>query len=121
MKTKSNFLNKHRRQGFTLIEMLLVLVILATLAAIVLPKFGGKTDQAKQTAAQTQIGSFKMALDNFEIDNGSYPKDLASLVSAPANLTSWKGPYIENIPLDPWGHPYVYEYPGKHNANSYDL
>lgn len=122
MQKNPKFLNKHLARGFTLIELLLVLVILAILAGVVLPKFTGKSKQAKITAAQTQIGSLKMALDNFEIDNGSYPKsgDLGSLVSAPANLASWKGPYIENIPADPWGNAYIYEYPGKHTS-TYDL
>ncbi len=123
MNKQSTLLKKYRSQGFTLIELLLVLVILAILAGIVLPKFSGKSQQAKVTAAQTQIGSLKMALYNFEIDNGAYPKsgDLDALVNQPANTPSWKGPYIESIPPDPWGNPYIYVYPGKHNASSYDL
>lgn len=123
MQKYSKLIQKHGAQGFTLIELLLVLVILATLAAIVLPRFTGKSQQAKVTAAQTQIGAFKMALDNYEIDNGAYPKsgDLDALVNAPANTPGWKGPYIDNIPMDPWNNPYTYVYPGKHNTNGYDL
>ena len=111
--------------GFTLIELLLVLVILGVLAAIVVPKFAGRTEQARQTAAQSQISTFGTALDAFEVDNGYYPKGkngLNDLVQQPRDAQNWKGPYMKNdIPLDPWGHPYVYECPGKHNPSSYDL
>ena len=104
--------------------MLLVLVILATLAAIVIPKFAGRSEQAKVTAAQSQISSIEMALDSFEVDNGYYPKtgNLDALVNQPPVRPNWRGPYLKKgIPNDPWGNPYTYEYPGKHNANGYDL
>ena len=113
-----------RRGAFTLVEMLLVLFILATLAAIVIPKMTGRSKQAKVTAAQSQISSISTALEAFEVDNGYYPKTggLDDLVNQPGNTSGWKGPYLsKGIPLDPWGNPYVYEYPGKHNANGYDL
>jgi general secretion pathway protein G len=113
-----------RAGGFTLIEMLLVLVILATLAAIVIPKFAGRSQQAKVTQAISQIGSFKLALDTFEVDNGYYPRDLNALVQPPSGVTAsdWKGPYLEKgIPLDPWGNPYIYEYPGRRNLNGFDI
>lgn len=115
---------RNRRGGFTLVEMLLVLVILATLAAIVIPKMAGRSQQAKVTAAASQISNVEMALDAFEVDNGYYPKSgaLNDLVDAPANATGWKGPYLKKgVPPDPWGNAYIYEYPGKHNANGYDL
>ncbi len=106
-------------------ELLLVLVILATLAAIVLPKFSGRTEQARITAAQTQISNFGVGLDGFEVDNGYYPKGkngLQDLVQQPRDAINWKGPYLKGeIPLDPWQNPYVYDYPGKHNNQSYDL
>jgi general secretion pathway protein G len=113
----------NRRNAFTLVEMLLVLVILATLAAIVIPKMAGRSEQAKVTAAKSQISSFEMSLDAFEVDNGYYPKTgaLDDLVDQPANTPNWKGPYLKNVPVDPWGNAYTYEYPGKHNQNSYDL
>ena len=113
-----------RSRGFTLIEMLLVLVILGTLAAIVIPKFAGRTEQARVTAAKTQIANFKTALDAFEVDNGYYPKGkdgMLSLVQKPNDAANWHGPYLDNIPNDPWGHPYVYECPGKRNESSYDI
>lgn len=114
-----------RQSAFTLIELLLVLVILGVLAAVVVPKFAGRTEQARETAAKTQIGTFGTALDSFEVDNGYYPKGkngLQDLVVQPRDAQSWKGPYMKNeIPNDPWGRPYVYECPGKHNPSSYDL
>jgi general secretion pathway protein G len=114
-----------RRAGFTLVEMLLVLVILATLAAIVIPKFSGRTEQAKVTAAQSQISSIEMALDAFEVDTGFYPKGeagLDALVAAPSGVENWKGPYLKKgVPLDPWGNPYSYSYPGRNNPDGYDL
>ncbi len=111
-------------RGFTLIELLLVLVILGILAAIVVPKFGGRTEQARVAAAQTQISSFKTALDAFEVDTGTYPKGsegLMDLVQSPRDAQGWKGPYMNEIPLDPWQHPYVYVCPGRNNPSSYDL
>lgn len=113
-----------RRSGFTLIELLLVLVILGILAAIVVPKFSGRTEQARITAAQTQISSFSTALDAFEVDNGYYPKGqggLLDLVQQPRDAQSWRGPYLKDIPKDPWNNDYVYESPGKVNTTSYDL
>jgi len=118
------FNKRHRRnQAFTLVEMLLVLVILATLAAIVIPKMAGRSEQAKLTAAKSQISSFEMALDSFEVDNGYFPKtgDLDALVNQPGGTTNWRGPYLKSIPADPWGNAYTYDYPGKHNPNGYDL
>lgn len=120
---RHQFKNRNRR-AFTLVEMLLVLVILATLAAIVIPKMAGRSKQAQVTAAKSQIASIETALDAFEVDNGYYPKTggLDILVSAPGNSPNWKGPYLKKgVPSDPWGNPYAYDYPGKHNADGYDL
>ena len=117
-------LRRRAHGAFTLVEMLLVLVILATLAAIVIPKMAGRSQQAKVTAAASQISNIEMALDAFEVDNGYYPKTgaLNDLVDAPANATGWKGPYLKKgVPPDPWGNAYIYEYPGKHTQNGYDL
>ncbi len=115
---------KSNTSGFTLIELLLVLVILGVLAAIVVPKFSGRTEQARITAAVTQVSNFGVALDAFEVDNGYYPKGkggLEDLVIQPKDAQNWRGPYIKQIPMDPWNNPYIYEAPGKHNDTSYDL
>jgi general secretion pathway protein G len=116
---------KNTTRAFTLIELLLVLVILGILAAIVVPKFSGRTEQARQAAAQSQIATLSTALDAFEVDNGYYPKGkngLADLVQAPRDAQNWRGPYMKtDVPADPWNHPYVYECPGKRNPSSYDL
>src|ERR1700759_2448236 len=88
-------------RGFTLVEMLLVLVILATLAAIVYPKVAGRSEQARVTAAQTQIGNFKTALNAFEVDNGYFPKGkngLVDLIQKPQDAPNWHGPYLDSIP-----------------------
>ena len=125
-------LNSHRstalatRRGFTLIELLLVLVILGILAAIVVPKFSGRTDDAKKAAARTEISSFTTALDSFEVDTGSYPRGkdgLQDLIAAPRDATGWKGPYLNKneIPFDPWLNAYIYECPGKNNPSGFDL
>jgi general secretion pathway protein G len=108
-----------------MVELLLVLVILATLAAVVVPKFTGRSKQAKITAAQTEIASIEVALDAFEIDNGYYPEGtdaLRQLVERPTEAANWRGPYLKrSVTADPWGNPYVYEYPGRQNAEGYDL
>ena len=118
---------RNRPSAFTLIELLLVLVILSTLAAIVTPKFAKHSRKAKVTAAITQISSFEVALDAFEIEVGRYPttaEGLLALIERPAtDQDVWDGPYLKtaNVPLDPWGGEYVYRYPGEHNQDGYDL
>lgn len=120
-----NVRSRRARRGFTLVELLLVLVILGILAALALPKFTGRTEQARVTAAQTQIAAFGTALDAFEVDTGAYPRGgdgLNQLLAAPADVTGWRGPYLKTeIPLDPWGRAYLYEFPGRVNPSGYDL
>jgi len=114
-----------RQAGFTLVELLLVLTILAILAGIVLPRMTGSTERARVTAATTQISTLGTALGAYEVDNGSYPRGrdgLQALMVKSRDAQNWHGPYMEkDIPTDPWGHPYVYEYPGKRNPSGYDL
>ena len=113
--------NKSNR-AFTLVEMLLVVTIIGILAALVIPKIMGRSEQARMTAAHADInGGIKSALDAFEVDNGFYPKSLQDLVQAPGNAKNWRGPYLDKIPMDPWGNNYIYYYPGKHNQSAYDL
>jgi general secretion pathway protein G len=111
--------------AFTLIELLLVLVILATLAALVVPKFTRRHEQAKVTAARTDIANMELAIDAFEVDCGRFPtteEGFRALLEQPASALGWQGPYLKRgLPKDPWGNPYVYRCPGQHNANGYDL
>ena len=123
--TSRRRVNGRSRAGFTLIELLLVLVILAVLAAVVVPKFTGRSEQARDAAARADIASIETALETFEVDAGRFPttdEGLTALVRAPSNVRAWRGPYIKRgPPNDPWGNPYVYRFPGQNNPGSYDL
>jgi len=115
-------------QGFTLIELMVVIVILGILAAIIAPRIIGRTDEAKVTEAKVQIKNFETAIKLYKLDNGRYPatdQGLNALVSKPTTgiiPRNWrKGGYLENrkIPFDPWGNPYIYASPGLHG--DYDI
>jgi general secretion pathway protein G len=122
---RSRLYNPHFARAFTLVELLLVLVILAVLAAMIVPKFTKRSEQARIAAATTDIATLDGAIDIFEVDNGRYPntdEGLKALVESPGGLTTWKGPYLKRaVGNDPWGNPYVYRWPGQHNTTSYDL
>lgn len=110
--------------GFTLIELLVVLVILGMIVAFVTPQVLHYLSRAKSDSAHIQIENIAGALDLYRLDVGRYPtqnEGLAALVERPAGLSSWNGPYIKQkaVPLDPWGHPYIYKIPGDHGE--YDL
>lgn len=119
------FANLMLARAFTLIELLLVLVILAVLAAMIVPKFTKRSEQARIAATSTDIANMGTALDAFEIDTGRYPtsdEGLKALIEIPGNVKDWKGPYLKRtVGNDPWGNPYVYRAPGQHNTTSYDL
>ena len=107
--------------GFTLVEMLVVITIIGLIMALVGPRVLGYLGESKVKAARIQIESFSAALDLFYLDNGRYPasnEGLTALVQRPASANSWNGPYLRTatVPLDPWGHPYLYKIPGDHAA-----
>ena len=120
---------KKRQKGFTLIELMLVIIIIGVLVAMVVPRFAGRSEQARCAAARADIeANVAIALDLYELDNGCYPSTdqrLDALVRKPESEPipqNWKGPYLKKkVPLDPWGNPYLYISPGIHNADDYDL
>lgn len=116
------------RAGFTLIEMLVVLAIIATLASVVAPAIFRNIGDAKAQAARSQIETLSLALDAYRLDNDVYPEPdqgLAALWSEPitgARPRNWRGPYLRRVvPTDPWGRPYMYAMPGSANPATYDL
>jgi len=110
------------KRAFTLIELMLVVIIIGVLAAMVVPGLAGRSEQARTQAAKADIsGSLSTALDLYEMDMGTYPESLEYLRERPTSSDSWHGPYIKKKANDPWGHLYIYKFPGEHNSASYDL
>lgn len=108
---------KRTQAGVTLIEMLVVVTIIALFVAVVGPKMLKRADGARVTAARQQIQAFSTALGAYKLDTGVYPsteQGLAALKVRPENVTSWQGPYMQDVPTDPWQRPYVYKFPGEH-------
>ena len=110
---------KTSQAGVTLIEMLVVVTIIALFAALVGRNLFKQTDKARVTAARAQVEMFIGALNMYKLDVGTLPtseQGLLALWQRPADVQRWDGPYVEKeIPPDPWGHPYIYRYPGEHN------
>ncbi len=107
---------KNKRAGFTLIEVLLVVIIIGILAAVVVPKFAGRGKEAQINACKTSIANISTAINLYEVDNGSFPPTLQSLVTK-GNESNWKGPYLDKVPVDPWGHEFIYS----PRENGFDL
>lgn len=105
-------------RGFTLLELLVVMVIIGLLASYVGPRYFAQVGKSEIKTARAQIDALEKALDQYRLDVGHYPgndQNLAALITRPADEPRWDGPYLKKkIPLDPWGNPYVYKQPGEH-------
>lgn len=118
MRRENDMKRKRRQAGVTLIEMMVVVTIIALFSALVLPKMFKRADLARVTAARAQMNGFMTALGTYKLDTSTFPTNeqgLQALRVAPGGVPLWKGPYLpQDVPLDPWGHPYIYRYPGEH-------
>lgn len=117
----------HKRNSQMVADSFMAIIVVAAVATatalLLLPRFGSNPGGARVTAAHIQISTFGIALDAYREDLGEFPqgRSLSSLVLQPTNSDKWNGPYLKELSNDPWGRPFLYECPGKHNASSYDL
>ncbi|PNG44642.1 type II secretion system protein GspG [Pseudomonas asplenii] len=117
---RSNAASRRRQGGFTLLEMLAVIVLLGIVATIVVRQVGGNVDKGKYGAGKAQLSSLSMKVESYGLDVGSPPANLQQLLSKPASAVGWAGPYAKPSDLkDPFGHAFGYRYPGEHG--SFDL
>lgn len=111
-------LGARRAAGFTLLELLVVMVIIGMLAGFVAPKFFAQIGKSETKTARAQIDALEKSLDQYRLDVGHYPsteQGLPALNERPAGEAKWSGPYLKKtVPLDPWSHPYIYKFPGEH-------
>jgi general secretion pathway protein G len=118
-----NYMDRKSEEGMTLVELIIVVVIITMLVAALGLGIRGRFSQAKENIAKITISEIDGSLDLYMIDVGSYPEEgmgLQALFENPGDSPNWKGPYIKKVPLDPWGKPFIYNFPGNHGLE-YDL
>ncbi len=117
--------NTRQTAAFTLIEIMVVVIIIGILGALIIPQFMSTTQDAKISAAKSQVAELESALERFNLHMDRYPtaeEGLQVLLVAPAgDEQKWRGPYIKKLPMDPWSNPFQYTIPGTHNPSSFDL
>jgi general secretion pathway protein G len=125
LKIRNRYLRSRRSPvGFTLMEVLLVLVILVVLASMAVNIFWGTQEKAEKDAAATQVGFYKTAIERFRMDTRQFPGSLEDLVTKPNDTVlanRWGGAYMDKIAKDPWDNDYRFAAPGKHNPDSFDV
>ena len=118
-------IRKKQRAGFTIVEIMVVVVVIGILAATILPQFVGTTDDAKIGMAKSNMAEIASALERYNLHMDRFPSNeegLEALVTAPSdNADKWRGPYITKLRPDPWGNPFQYRIPGTHGAGAFDL